>query len=255
MTEPVMVGGAPVPASNKRAFTMLGVAAVVAVLILVLPKLLFAGGDEEAVDEAEVPASVLPPSGALEGALPGGGGAEQALADPARTFEVFSTKNPFTPLIDMTPVAIPVPGASAIVVPTTGAPAPVLGAPAPAPVSGEPAPAPAPVFGAPAPAPVFGAPAPAPVPGAPAPAPAFGAPTPAAEPRSGQRVALLEVFVDAEGVTVASIRVNDTVYEVAEGASFATSYKVVTLSVADGCGQLLYGDDRFRLCEGEELLK
>jgi hypothetical protein len=68
-------------------------------------------------------------------------------------------------------------------------------------------------------------------------------------------VALLEVFVDAEGVTVASIRVNDTVYEVAEGASFATSYKVVTLSVADGCGQLLYGDDRFRLCEGEELLK
>jgi len=47
----------------------------------------------------------------------------------------------------------------------------------------------------------------------------------------------------------------DTVYEVGEGASFATSYKVVTLSVADGCGQLLYGDDRFRLCEGEELLK
>ena len=68
-------------------------------------------------------------------------------------------------------------------------------------------------------------------------------------------MALLEVFVDAEGVTVASIRVNDTVYEVAEGASFATSYEVVTLSVADGCGQLLYGDDRFRLCEGEELLK
>lgn len=68
-------------------------------------------------------------------------------------------------------------------------------------------------------------------------------------------MALLEVFVDDEGVTVASIRVNDTVYEVAEGAAFATSYQVVTLSVADGCGQLLFGDDRFRLCEGEELLK
>ena len=89
-----------------------------------------------------------------------------------------------------------------------------------------------------------------------APAPSNGSPaSTATEPSSGQRVALLEVFVDTEGVTVASVRVNDTVYEVAEGAAFATSYQVVTLSVADGCGQLLYGDDRFRLCEGEELLK
>ncbi|MDQ3384881.1 MAG: hypothetical protein M3503_02540, partial [Actinomycetota bacterium] len=85
-----------------------------------------------------------------------------------------------------------------------------------------------------------------------APAPATGSAT---EPRSGQRVALLEVFVDEAGVTVATVRVNDTVHEVAEGTAFATSYKVVTLSVADGCGQFLYGDDRFRLCEGEELLK
>ena len=77
----------------------------------------------------------------------------------------------------------------------------------------------------------------------------------ATEPSSGQRVALLEIFVDEAGVTVASVRVNDTVHEVAEGATFATNYKVVTLSVADGCGQLLYGDSRFRLCEGEELLK
>ncbi len=255
MTEPVMVGGAPVPASNKRAFIMLGVAAVVALLILVLPKLLFAGGDEAPVDEAAP--VVLPPAGATDGSVTGDGPVGRALADPARTFEVFSTKNPFTPLIDTTPVAAAVPGAPAVVVPATGAlaPAPVFGAPAPAPAFGAPAPLP----GAPAPAPVLGAPAPAPAPvvGAPAPAPApvFGAPAPAAEPRSGQRVALLEVFVDAKGVTVASIRVNDTVYEVAEGASFATSYKVVTLSVADGCGQLLYGDDRFRLCEGEELLK
>ena len=251
MTEPVMVGGAPVAASNKRALIMLAAAAVVAVLVLVLPKLLFAGGDE--ADDVAIPSVAVPP-GAAGGAAPGDG-TEEVVADPARTFEVFSTKNPFTPLIDTTPVAVVGPAAvgGIVTAPVAAAPAPVFGAPAPAPVFG--APPPVPVFGDPAPAPVFGAPTPAPVFGAPAPAPVFGAPAPATEPRSGQRVALLEVFVDDEGVTVASIRVNDTVYEVAEGAAFATSYQVVTLSVADGCGQLLFEDDRFRLCEGEELLK
>lgn len=207
MTEPVMVGGAPVAASNKRAFIMLGVAAAIAVIALVLPKLLFAGGDE-AVDEFDA----LPAGGAPgEPGVAGADEVEEVLAEPPRTFEVFSTKNPFTPLIDTTPIA----------------------AVAPAPVDGSSV---APVDVAPAPS--NGSPA-----------------STATEPSSGQRVALLEVFVDTEGVTVASVRVNDTVYEVAEGAAFATSYQVVTLSVADGCGQLLYGDDRFRLCEGEELLK
>ena len=39
------------------------------------------------------------------------------------------------------------------------------------------------------------------------------------------------------------------------GDSFATSYKVVSLSQADKCGSFLYGDDAFQLCVGEELLK
>ena len=207
MTEPVMVGGAPVAASNKRAFIMLGVAAAIAVIALVLPKLLFAGGDEALDDFDALPAGGAPGEPGVAGAHE----VEEVLAEPPRTFEVFSTKNPFTPLIDTTPIA----------------------AVAPAPVDGSNV---APVDVAPAPS--NGSPA-----------------STATEPSSGQRVALLEVFVDTEGVTVASVRVNDTVYEVAEGAAFATSYQVVTLSVADGCGQLLYGDDRFRLCEGEELLK
>ena len=61
--------------------------------------------------------------------------------------------------------------------------------------------------------------------------------------------------MDDASVTVASVRVNDTVHEVAQGATFAGRYQAVTLSVADGCGQFLYGDSSFRLCEGEELLK
>lgn len=237
MTEPVMVGGGPAAASNKRALVMLGVAAVVAVMALVLPKLLFGGGDEAVDDFDEF--AVVAPTDALAPAA-GGAGPDEVVAEPVRTFEVFSTKNPFTPLVDATPVAAIAPAA---VAPAPVAPAPVAVAPATAPVVGSIV------------APVAVAPAPLASSGGAAPADVAPAPTTATEPGSGQRVALLEVFVDESGVSVASVRVNDTVYEVAEGTAFATRYQAVTLSVADGCGQFLYGDDRFRLCEGEELLK
>ena len=73
------------------------------------------------------------------------------------------------------------------------------------------------------------------------------------EPRASQRVALLDVYQD-EGATVADVRVNSTVYsKLAPGEEFAGSYKVVSL---DGtCGSFLFGDERFRLCKGEEVLK
>lgn len=64
----------------------------------------------------------------------------------------------------------------------------------------------------------------------------------------GQVVALVDV--DA---TTAVVRVDGVVYTVAEGMTFATSYRVVTI---DGsCVTLLYGDDVFTLCEGEQVLK
>ncbi|MER3452514.1 MAG: hypothetical protein C4344_02170, partial [Acidimicrobiia bacterium] len=67
------------------------------------------------------------------------------------------------------------------------------------------------------------------------------------------RVALLEIFEDA-GVRVANVRVDDTVYErLKPGDVFAGSYKVVSLERT--CGTFLFGDDRFRLCVGEEVLK
>lgn len=223
MTEPVMVGGAPAAAGNKRAMILLGVAAAVAVVALVLPKLLFGGGDEAFDDFDDLPVGAPAEGGVDAGDEPG-----EVLAEPARTTEVFSTKNPFTPLIDTTPIAAigPAPVEGNIVAPVGVVPAPVT------PVSGD----------APAGAPVDSS----------APASTGG---PATEPSSGQRVALLEVFLDESGATVASVRVNDTLYEVTEGTAFATRYQAVTLSVADGCGQFLYGDNRFRLCEGEELLK
>ena len=53
---------------------------------------------------------------------------------------------------------------------------------------------------------------------------------------------------------MADVRVNSTVYtQLAPGEEFAGSYKVVSLE--GNCGSFLFGDERFRLCKGEEVLK
>jgi hypothetical protein len=65
---------------------------------------------------------------------------------------------------------------------------------------------------------------------------------------------LLDVFVDSVKDT-ANVKVNDTVYKVTAGQVFATSFKAVSLSQATGCGQFLFGDDQFRICKGEQVLK
>lgn len=75
-----------------------------------------------------------------------------------------------------------------------------------------------------------------------------------AEPVRSERVSLLEIFVEG-GRTVANVRVNDTVYKVGAGDAFASRYRVVSLSQAEGCGRFLFGDDQFRLCRGEQVLK
>ncbi|HSH59582.1 MAG TPA: hypothetical protein VK988_08075, partial [Acidimicrobiales bacterium] len=72
--------------------------------------------------------------------------------------------------------------------------------------------------------------------------------------RRGARVALQDVFAEG-GRVKANVRVNDTVYKVAAGEVFATNFKVVSLSQGDKCGRFVLGDDPFRLCKGEELLK
>jgi hypothetical protein len=68
-------------------------------------------------------------------------------------------------------------------------------------------------------------------------------------------VSLLEVFTNAAGRLVASVRVNDTTYQVGPGDTFATSYRVLDLNRDTRCGQFLFGDDRFGLCEGEQVQK
>ena len=77
---------------------------------------------------------------------------------------------------------------------------------------------------------------------------AGGAPAPS----GGQRVSLLDVL-DEGGTAKAQVKVGSTVYTVASGEVFADNFKVV--SISGNCVTLLHGDDKFTLCEGEEVIK
>ena len=74
------------------------------------------------------------------------------------------------------------------------------------------------------------------------------------EPRRQQRVALVDVL-RRNGRLVAQVRVNDTVYTAAEGEVFAENYRVLSIDEANECGRFIFGDEQFRLCRGEETLK
>lgn len=99
---------------------------------------------------------------------------------------------------------------------------------------------------------VEGAPPAAPGAPAPAPAPAGAGAAGAPAPSGGQQVQLLDIFEEG-GTTKAQIRVGSTVYTVAPGTVFATNFKLV--SISGNCATLLHGDDKFTLCEGEEVFK
>lgn len=66
------------------------------------------------------------------------------------------------------------------------------------------------------------------------------------------RVAVVDVYTE-DGNDRAQIRVDGTVYTVDEGENFAENFRLV--SASGRCATILYGDDEFTLCEGEEILK
>ncbi len=68
----------------------------------------------------------------------------------------------------------------------------------------------------------------------------------------GHVVTLVDV-TSRDGEPVAVIQVDTTIYEVVRGATFADVFQVRTI---DGqCVHALYGDDGFRLCTGDTVLK
>lgn len=69
---------------------------------------------------------------------------------------------------------------------------------------------------------------------------------------TGHRVKLIDTFAQG-GSQKARIQVDETVYTVAPGETFATNFKL--LSIDGKCVTAFYGDDQFSLCEGQEILK
>ena len=68
----------------------------------------------------------------------------------------------------------------------------------------------------------------------------------------GRRVRLVDTF-RAGGEERARVQVDGTVYTVSEGDRFADNFQLI--SISGSCASLLFGDDQFSLCEGEEILK
>jgi len=195
-------------APGQQRLAVIGAAGAVLLLLfffLILPKLFGGGGGGTTSSQ---PPLARPTPSLTTTTVPGGGGA------PSQTFEVFNTKNPFTPLNN--PAGTGGGGITATTV-TAGAGGTVPG----------------------------GATATTVTPGA-----SGGAAT---APRQSQRVALLNVYTKS-GQQVADVRVNDTVYTaIAPGQTFASNFQLVSLQ--GQCGTFLFGDERFQLCKGEEVLK
>ena len=220
MSEPMLV--TEVASKDRKRFVRLLIAgAVVVVLALVLPRLLFGGESEP--EEFRFPASA-PAEPMSPDDLPDD--------DEVEVVRAFSTRNPFTPLVSGAPVASPDP-AQGTAVPVAAPPPPVVVPEEPViilPDLGTGFPTTPPVTTPPAP-PTTVAPAPAP---------------------GDARVALGEVFQDPAGQVLARVRINDVIHEVVVGRDFAEHYRFVSADLASRCASFLFGDNRFELCEGEE---
>lgn len=79
-----------------------------------------------------------------------------------------------------------------------------------------------------------------------------GDPEPDGDTIGDHRVEVVDVYT-ANGQGRAQIQVDGTVYTVDEGEGFAENFRLV--STSGSCATILFGDDEFTLCEGEEILK
>lgn len=71
-------------------------------------------------------------------------------------------------------------------------------------------------------------------------------------PDEVRRVGLLDVFSE-DGERMATVDVDGDQYTVAEGETFAGSFRLLDLT--RDCGTFVYGDERFTLCIGQEVNK
>ncbi|MBK5289912.1 MAG: hypothetical protein JJE46_15765 [Acidimicrobiia bacterium] len=78
--------------------------------------------------------------------------------------------------------------------------------------------------------------------------------SPLQNPGGTTDVALIDVYVDTNGVQTARIKVGGAEYPVTAGGTFATNYKLISFA-SDRCVNLQYADSPFSLCVGEQVIK
>ena len=225
---------------NRRALTLGAVVLAVLLLLFIASRVLLGGG-EEPPDETATPAPATTTTTAAPPTQDGVGG-------PAESFEVFSTKNPFTPLINP-------PGAGGAAGGGTSGGGPTGGFTGGGTTQTT-------IGGGTSGGGSTGGTTQTTIRGGSGSGSGGSATTQpggssggqANEPRRQQRVALLDVL-RRQGRVVAQVRVNDTVYTVGEGEVFAENYRVLSIDETNECGRFIFGDEQFRLCRGEETLK
>jgi hypothetical protein len=195
-------------ARNRRMKVLAGVGALSAMAVISGSAFLFTGAPSPTTDEpvGQALAAAVTPETPFDEGEPEAAPGDDA-ATPERTSEIFSSKNPFTPLVEAAPAAP---------VDDTGSPAPaVVGSTEPVTI-----------------------------------APTAGPATAA----TGQTVGLNDLH-DAGGKLVATVKVGETTHVAGEGETFADRFLVVSLSQEVRCGQFLFGDEPFRLCVGDQIVK
>jgi hypothetical protein len=70
---------------------------------------------------------------------------------------------------------------------------------------------------------------------------------------NGQVITLMDIARNIDDEPVGVIQVDTTIYEVVPGQTFAGNYQALLIEGA--CVTLLYGDEGFRLCTGDAVLK
>jgi hypothetical protein len=206
VTQPI-----PTTDSNRNRvvlFVALGVVTLLAAVFLV-PKLLSGGGGSDDLG--------APPDASGSSASTTSTTTADALAlEPAP--EAFSTKNPFTPLVDTSPAAAAT-GASTTGDETSGVPSSTDG-------TGT------------------------------ATGTGTGTGT-STEPTSSGKFSLIDVYAGPDGKAAATVEVDGQMYTVSEGETFAGGYRVVSLSVENKSGVFTSPSDggTFTPTAGESVLK
>ena len=206
---------------NRRAIIILGVGVGLVVLYFAFHLLTGGGGSPPPFSSPSAPATTAPvaggpPGSAAPATTPAGGGGTP----------VYTSKDPFKPLVDLSAGSSSGTGTSSGTgsSPATGAGGTTSSGSTTTTTAGGGA------------------------------SSAGAAPGGSNSPTAGQRFEVLDIFASGSK-TEASVQVDGTEYQVSTQETFAGNYFVVNLSTSTQCGDFTHGGAPFHACKGQKVLK